>query len=122
MSEDLKDALLAIAAIAVPVLSAILDKNRKKRKTPQVHTRPVTDSEIEELRRTFDIEDDEEDPGHEIPIQEPVQPVKKEATVSAADIIAHTEETEEKKLSKLSPEDKKKLIIYSEIMKPKFDD
>lgn len=121
MSEDLKDALLAIAAIAVPVLSAILDKNRKKRKAPQVHSRPVTDHEIEELRRTFDIEEEEE-ARHEIPVQEPLQPQKRESTVFAADIIGNTEEKEEKKLSKLSPEDKKKLIIYSEIMKPKFDD
>lgn len=132
--------LITILMFSVPILAAIIDKRlRAARKAqPQVHAEPIIFEEEEEP------EEQEEAPRAivrepAVPVTAPVMPVPAVKTVQAAPVVkaapaapaAHHEDAapiiREKAVPENFPtaeeirEDRRKLILYKEIMTPKFD-
>lgn len=131
--------LITILMFSVPILAAIIDKRlRAARKAqPQVHAEPVIFEEEEP-------EEQEEAPRAivrepAVPVTAPVMPAPAVKTVQAAPVVktapaapaAHHEDAapiiREKAVPENFPtaeeirEDRRKLILYKEIMTPKFD-
>lgn len=132
--------LITILMFSVPILAAIIDKRlRAARKAqPQVHAEPIIFEEEEEP------EEQEEAPRAivrepAVPVTAPVMPAPAVKTVQAAPVVktapaapaAHHEDAApiiwEKAVPESFPtaeeirEDRRKLILYKEIMTPKFD-
>lgn len=132
--------LITILMFSVPILAAIIDKRlRAARKAqPQVHAEPIIFEEEEEP------EEQEEAPRAivrepAVPVTAPVMPAPAVKTVQAAPAVnaapaapaAHHEDAapiiREKAVPESFPtaeeirEDRRKLILYKEIMTPKFD-
>lgn len=132
--------LITILMFSVPILAAIIDKRlRAARKAqPQVHAEPIIFEEEEEP------EEQEEAPRAivrepAVPVTAPVMPAPAVKTVQAAPVVkaapaapaAHHEDAapiiREKAVPENFPtaeeirEDRRKLILYKEIMTPKFD-
>lgn len=132
--------LITILMFSVPILAAIIDKRlRAARKAqPQVHAEPIIFEEEEEP------EEQEEAPRAivrepAVPVTAPVMPAPAVKTVQAAPVVktapaapaAHHEDAapiiREKAVPESFPtaeeirEDRRKLILYKEIMTPKFD-
>lgn len=129
--------LITILMFSVPILAAIIDKRlRAARKAqPQVHAEPIIFEEEEEL------EEQEEAPRAivrepAVPVTAPVMPAPAVKTVQAAPVVkaapaAHHEDAAPIIRKKAVPEnfptaeeirgDRRKLILYKEIMTPKFD-
>ena len=126
--------------VSVPILAAIIDKRlRAARKAqPQVHAEPIIFEEEEEP------EEQEEAPRAivrepAVPVTAPVMPAPAVKTVQAAPVVkaapgapaAHHEDAAPIIREKAVPEnfptaeeirgDRRKLILYKEIMTPKFD-
>lgn len=133
--------LITILMFSVPILAAIIDKRlRAARKAqPQVHAEPIIFEEEEE-----ELEEQEEatraivrEPA--VPVTAPVMPAPAVKTVQAAPVVkaapaapaAHHEDAAPIIREKAVPEnfptaeeirgDRRKLILYKEIMTPKFD-
>lgn len=131
--------LITILMFSVPILAAIIDKRlRAARKAqPQVHAEPIIFEEEEP-------EEQEEAPRAIVrepaePVTIPVIPAPAVKTVQAAPVVkaapaaqaAHHEDAvpiiQEKAVPESFPtaeeirEDRRKLILYKEIMTPKFD-
>lgn len=131
--------LITILMFSVPILAAIIDKRlRAARKAqPQVHAEPIIFEEEEP-------EEQEEAPRAIVrepaaPVTAPVMPAPAVKTVQAAPVVkaataapeAHHEDAapiiREKAVPESFPtaeeirEDRRKLILYKEIMTPKFD-
>ena len=132
--------LITILMFSVPILAAIIDKRlRAARKAqPQVHAEPIIFEEEEEP------EEQEEAPRAivrepAVPVTAPVMPAPAAKTVQAAPVIkaapaapvAHHEDAAPIIRENAVPEsfptaeeirgDRRKLILYKEIMTPKFD-
>lgn len=126
--------LITILMFSVPILAAIIDKRlRAARKAqPQVHAEPIIFEEEEEP------EEQEEAPRAivrepAVPVTAPVMPAPAVKTVQAAPAApaAHHEDAAPIIREKAVPEnfptaeeirgDRRKLILYKEIMTPKFD-
>lgn len=132
--------LITILMFSVPILAAIIDKRlRAARKAqPQVHAEPIIFKEEEEP------EEQEEAPRAivrepAVPVTAPVMPAPAVKTVQAAPVVkaapaapaAHHEDAAPIIREKAVPEnfptaeeirgDRRKLILYKEIMTPKFD-
>lgn len=132
--------LITILMFSVPILAAIIDKRlRAARKAqPQVHAEPIIFEEEEEP------EEQEEAPRAivrepAVPVTAPVMPAPAVKTVQAAPVVkaapaapaAHHEDAapmiREKAVQESFPTaeeirgDRRKLILYKEIMTPKFD-
>ena len=132
--------LITILMFSVPILAAIIDKRlRAARKAqPQVHAEPIIFEEEEEP------EEQEEAPKAivrepAVPVTAPVMPAPAVKTVQAATVVkaapaapaAHHEDAAPIIREKAVPEnfptaeeirgDRRKLILYKEIMTPKFD-
>ena len=132
--------LITILMFSVPILAAIIDKRlRAARKAqPQVHAEPIIFEEEEEP------EDQEEAPRAIVrepaaPVTAPVMPAPAVKTVQAAPVVkaapaapaVHHEDAAPIIRKKAVPEsfptaeeirgDRRKLILYKEIMTPKFD-
>lgn len=132
--------LITILMFSVPILAAIIDKRlRAARKAqPQVHAEPIIFEEEEEP------EEQEEAPKAivrepAVPVTAPVMPAPAVKTVQAAPVVkaapaapaAHHEDAAPIIREKAVPEnfptaeeirgDRRKLILYKEIMTPKFD-
>lgn len=133
--------LITILMFSVPILAAIIDKRlRAARKAqPQVHAEPIIFEEEEE-----EPEEQEEAPRAivrepAVPVTAPVMPDPAVKTVQAAPVVkaapaapaAHHEDAAPIIREKAVPEsfptaeeirgDRRKLILYKEIMTPKFD-
>lgn len=131
--------LITILMFSVPILAAIIDKRlRAARKAqPQVHAEPIIFEEEEP-------EEQEEAPRAivrepAVPVTAPVMPAPAVKTVQAAPVVkaapaapaAHYEDAAPIIREKAVPEnfptaeeirgDRRKLILYKEIMTPKFD-
>ena len=131
--------LITILMFSVPILAAIIDKRlRAARKAqPQVHAEPIIFEEEEP-------EEQEEAPKAivrepAVPVTAPVMPAPAVKTVQAAPVVkaapaapaAHHEDAapiiREKAVQENFPTaeeirgDRRKLILYKEIMTPKFD-
>lgn len=131
--------LITILMFSVPILAAIIDKRlRAARKAqPQVHAEPIIFEEEEP-------EEQEEAPRAivrepAVPVTAPVMPAPAVKTVQATPVVktaaaapaAHHEDAapiiREKAVPESFPtaeeirEDRRKLILYKEIMTPKFD-
>ena len=132
--------LITILMFSVPILAALIDKRlRAARKAqPQVHAEPIIFEEEEEP------EEQEEAPRAivrepAVPVTAPVMPAPAVKTVQAAPVVkaapaapaAHHEDAapmiREKAVQESFPTaeeirgDRRKLILYKEIMTPKFD-
>ena len=132
--------LITILMFSVPILAAIIDKRlRAARKAqPQVHAEPIIFEEEEEP------EEQEEAPRAivrepAVPVTAPVMPAPAVKTVQAAPVVkaasaapaAYHEDAAPIIRKKAVPEsfptaeeireDRRKLILYKEIMTPKFD-
>lgn len=122
--------LITILTFSVPILAAIIDKRlRAARKAqPQVHAEPIIFEEEEP-------EEQEEAPRAivrepAVPVTAPVMPAPAVKTAPAAP-AAHHEDAAPIIRGKAVPksfttaeeirEDRRKLILYKEIMTPKFD-
>lgn len=130
--------LITILMFSVPILAAIIDKRlRAARKAqPQVHAEPIIfeeePEEQEEAPRAIVREP-------AVPVTAPVMPAPAVKTVQAAPVVktapaapaAHHEDAAPIIREKAVPEsfptaeeirvDRRKLILYKEIMTPKFD-
>lgn len=130
--------LITILMFSVPILAAIIDKRlRAARKAqPQVHAEPIIfeeePEEQEEAQRAIVREP-------AVPVTAPVMPAPAVKTVQAAPVVkaapaapaAHHEDAAPIIRKKAVPEsfptaeeirgDRRKLILYKEIMTPKFD-
>lgn len=131
--------LITILMFSVPILAAIIDKRlRAARKAqPQVHAEPIIfeeeePEEQEEVQRAIVREP-------AVPVTAPVMPAPAVKTVQAAPVVkaapaapaAHHEDAAPIIRKKAVPEsfptaeeirgDRRKLILYKEIMTPKFD-
>lgn len=131
--------LITILMFSVPILAAIIDKRlRAARKVqPQVHAEPIIFEEEEP-------EEQEEAPRAivrepAVPVTAPVMPAPAVKTVQAAPVVkaapaapaAHHEDAAPIIREKAVPEsfptaeeirgDRRKLVLYKEIMTPKFD-
>lgn len=131
--------LITILMFSVPILAAIIDKRlRAARKAqPQVHAEPIIFEEEEP-------EEQEEAPRAivrepAVPVTAPVMPAPAVKTVQTAPVVkaapaapaAHHEDAAPISREKAVPEnfptaeeireDRRKLILYKEIMTPKFD-
>lgn len=131
--------LITILMFSVPILAAIIDKRlRAARKAqPQVHAEPIIFEEEEP-------EEQEEAPRAivrepAVPVTAPVMPAPAVKTVQAAPVVktapaapaAHHEDAAPIIRENAVPEnfptaeeirgDRRKLILYKEIMTPKFD-
>lgn len=131
--------LITILMFSVPILAAIIDKRlRAARKAqPQVHAEPIIFEEEEP-------EEQEEAPKAivrepAVPVTAPVMPAPAVKTAQAAPVVkaapaapaAHHEDAAPIIREKVVPEnfptaeeirgDRRKLILYKEIMTPKFD-
>lgn len=114
------DFILPVLIVAFMVLLSALDaRTRKKKGTPQVQSRPY----LEDLASVLE-EEEEEAPAEaaelrEEPSDAPQVAEEGERAVRRApkDEAPETENPEPKLRI-----DKKNLILYSEILKPKFDD
>ena len=130
--------LITILMFSVPILAAIIDKRlRAARKAqPQVHAEPIIfeeePEEQEEAPRAIVREP-------AVPVTAPVMPAPAVKTVQAAPVVkaataapaAHHEDAAPIIRKKAVPEnfptaeeireDRRKLILYKEIMTPKFD-
>lgn len=122
--------LITILMFSVPILAAIIDKRlRAARKAqPQVHAEPIIFEEEEP-------EEQEEAPRAivrepAVPVTAPVMPAPAVKTVQAAPAAYHEDAApiiREKAVPESFPtaeeirEDRRKLILYKEIMTPKFD-
>lgn len=111
MDEGLKDILLALLAIVVPVTAAVLDSRRKKAANVQVKAHPVTEEEFRSLNPEFS--EDETETEDEVRASA-APPQEEKAPATPAHAISEK--------PRMSREEKRKLIIYSEIMKPKYDE
>lgn len=134
--------LITILMFSVPILAAIIDKRlRAARKAqPQVHAEPIIFEEEEEE----EPEEQEEAPRAivrepAVPVTAPVMPAPAVKTVQAAPVVkaasaapaAYHEDAAPIIREKAVPEnfptaeeirgDRRKLILYKEIMTPKFD-
>lgn len=132
--------LITILMFSVPILAAIIDKRLKaaRKAQPQVHAEPIIFEEEEEP------EEQEEAPRAivrepAVPVTAPVMPAPAVKTVQAAPVVkaapaapaAHHEDAAPIIREKAVPEnfptaeeirgDRRKLILYKEIMTPKFD-
>lgn len=132
--------LITILMFSVPILAAIIDKRLKaaRKAQPQVQAEPIIFEEEEEP------EEQEEAPRAivrepAVPVTAPVMPVPAVKTVQAAPVVkaapaapaAHHEDAAPIIREKAVPEnfptaeeirgDRRKLILYKEIMTPKFD-
>ena len=132
--------LITILMFSVPILAAIIDKRLKaaRKAQPQVQAEPIIFEEEEEP------EEQEEAPRAivrepTVPVTAPVMPVPAVKTVQAAPVVkaapaapaAHHEDAAPIIRKKAVPEnfptaeeirgDRRKLILYKEIMTPKFD-
>ena len=105
--------LIPILMFLIPVAAAILDKkNRKNKARPEVLAEPIFFPEIEkkELRERPQVQGRASAAKPKAPVREKNVALNKEA--------APATETVEERMDI----DPKKLIIYSEILKPKFDE
>lgn len=132
--------LITILMFSVPILAAIIDKRlRAARKAqPQVHAEPIIFEEEEEP------EEQEEAPRAivrepAVPVTAPVMPAPAVKTVQAAPVVKAAPAAPAAQLENAAPmirekavpesfptaeeirEDRRKLILYKEIMTPKFD-
>ena len=130
--------LITILMFSVPILAAIIDKRLKaaRKAQPQVHAEPIIfeeePEEQEEAPRAIVREP-------AVPVTAPVMPAPAVKTVQAAPVVkaapaapaARHEDAapiiQEKAVPESFPtaeeirEDRRKLILYKEIMTPKFD-
>lgn len=123
--------ILTIVFLLIPVVVAAVDKKRKKEKrSPSVHAEPIDFSEVEAERT----------PGNEILEHEKslltpessitlhsrpasVKPVpKSRPRQEARRKPVEKDVTEEEITVETVKKDRRKLILYSEILKPKFDE
>lgn len=132
--------LITILMFSVPILAAIIDKRlRAARKAqPQVHAEPIIFEEEEEP------EEQEEAPRAivrepAVPVTAPVMPAPAVKTVQAAPVVKAAPAAPAAQLENAAPiirekavpenfptaeeirGDRRKLILYKEIMTPKFD-
>lgn len=131
--------LITILMFSVPILAAIIDKRlRAARKAqPQVHAEPIIFEEEEPERQEEAPRAIVREPA--VPVTAPVMPAPAVKTVQAAPVVkaapaapaAHHEDAAPIIREKAVPEnfptaeeirgDRRKLILYKEIMTPKFD-
>ena len=136
------EVLIPILFFALPVVISLLDKRAKKQKgVPPVQARPVVfpaqddarpDGEVVLENRSHPRLRKREGPADEVGGRGPAQPdvfrddlpIRPEAPSDEGQRAIHREE-KEKKVQEEGPQkleiDKKKLILYSEILKPKYD-
>ena len=111
------EVLIPILFFALPVAISILDKRARKRKgVPSVQARPVIDPAAENPA-------DFQPVGEVAPENRSHLPTRPEAPSDEGQRAIHRDEkkkAQEDGQKKLEI-DKKKLILYSEILKPKFD-
>lgn len=117
------DFILPVLIVAFMVLLSALDaRTRKKKGTPQVQSRPY----LEDLASVLEEEEEEvvEAPVEEAEVREE-QPDAPRAAEEGERAVHKTPRVEVPETENPEPKlriDKKNLILYSEILKPKFDD
>ena len=102
----------------VVFLSALDARNRKQKGTPQVQSRPY----LEDLASV--LEEEEEAPAAEAAPREE-QPRTPEVAEEGERAVRRAPKSEAPETENPEPKlriDKKNLILYSEILKPKYDD
>lgn len=122
------EVLIPILMFLFPLVAALLDKRARKRKgVPPVIARPVFPSASDVSASRPSERPAAQDDGNTVPkgrpaetvfkMQEDLPPVEGQRAVTRR--IQEVEEIDPRPKLEI---DKKKLILYSEILKPKFDD
>lgn len=112
--EDIVDIVVPIAMLAVSIATAILGSKKKKQEQQgrkSIFTPEPFDEGEEELEAEY------------VPLAQTI-PVVEEGVPAIQDKKPEVNESflqKEEEKPKMSREEKKKLIVYSEILKPKFD-
>lgn len=112
---DSFDFLIPILMFCVPLLAAIVDARKKALKKLQAEAEDTEASQQEAAAAAEPVRKRAHKAAKAQVAEEGVHSIEKKP------VMAATEEKKEKVLAKESI-DKKKLILYSEIMKPKFDE
>ena len=139
LDSDLMGILMALLTFLVPLISALVDRKRKKRKGEQPNPVQEPDSQQErlnELEEMFDLLIGKESNEPQIEPQiEPVEEIKiaeeGESTIvnNISQVVVQKEETQKeetqkeeahKELKERLKENPKDLVIFSEILNPKF--
>ncbi len=120
---EIRSLIVALLAFCVPIVAAIVDKRAKARKqTPQVNAKPIDFEELERNRQAAAV------PVRAESRPVPVQAKSKPAPVPAPDKAKQTPQRRQPTGPETNPtaaeirKDCRKLILYSEILKPKYDD
>ena len=139
---ELRSLIIALLAFCVPIVAAVVDKRAKaKKQTPQVNAQPIDFEEFERSRRaaaeegTRSIVRGANAPIPEAAASDPagaagaVIPVRTESKpVPAQTKAVQPPQRRQPAVSETNPtaaeirKDCRKLILYSEILKPKYDD
>ena len=117
--EDWTEIVIPVVMFLLPLVAAAIDKKIKGQKKPgQVTAVPVSWPQED-----ADAEDDWEEDARPVASarQNPVFAEGERTVARKAAILVEEPEREKRSSISLTPEEKKKLILYSEILKPKFD-
>ena len=136
---ELRSLIIAVLAFCVPILAAIADKRAKaKKRSPQVKAEPIDFEELERRRAaasegTRSIvrgpaatvpEPVEEQSARTFTAPEPVEgaALRRSSATAAAPKPAKEARSGQYPTAEEIKKDCKKIILYSEILKPKFDE
>ena len=136
---ELRSLIIAVLAFCVPILAAIADKRAKaKKRSPQVKAEPIDFEELERRRQaasegTRSIvrgpaatvpEPVEGQSARTFTVPEPVEgaALRRSSATAAAPKPAKEAQSGQYPTAEEIKKDCKKIILYSEILKPKFDE
>lgn len=112
MEKDWVDVVLPVIMVALSVVGLFSKKKQQRQRAQERRARAL---------REFMVEDPEPDPEEEAAAPPPVQPLTDPQQEGQCVVEHHPAESEAPARETLEI-DPKKLVLYSEIMKPKFDE
>ena len=122
---ELRSLIIAVLAFCVPIVAAIADKRAKaKKRSPQVKAEPIDFEELERRRQAASEGTRSIVRGPAATVPEPVEGAalrRSSATVPAPKPAKEARSGQYPTAEEIK-KDCKKIILYSEILKPKFDE
>ncbi len=131
MSFEIKSVALALLTFSIPIAAAIIDKKAKsRRKAPQINAEPIDFEALERSKK----EAEESTGALRRETASPAVKAAPSAGTAAAKVQTMPGRSAQQARSRQEPssgtspaaeeirKDRKKLILYSEILKPKYDD
>ena len=127
---ELRSLIIAVLAFCVPILAAIADKRAKaKKRSPQVKAEPIDFEELERRRQAASEGTRSIVRGPAATVPEPVEgqviegaALRRSSATVPAPKPAKEARSGQYPTAEEIKKDCKKIILYSEILKPKFDE